>query len=175
MSVPLFRNDRLYDIDVPTPSGGGRRVPPGCYVAGAYFLAVQRQLQLFTRMDEGHVFDPKKLMCSYNDKGELLIYEIPAGNTAVLGKDGKVENTTRLADTPPPEPKRKGRPPKSDADKLEASLNEAMGEMGNFSPGPEDLKTMPADVLRRQAAKLGLSTIGTRDEILERITRRISG
>jgi hypothetical protein len=157
MSV-IFKNEKPFNVQVATPSGAGRIVPPGYYVEGDYFLSSWRSGLPLTRIKDADVdkVDRNLILATINTTGENLHAEAREVNfNANRPVAPKIEYIVEE---------------KKD---LEASLIEAMQGIGNVLPTPKDVDKMAPEQLVELAKKLGVSGSGTRKDLIKLIKEKL--
>lgn len=157
MSV-IFKNEKPFNVQVATPSGAGRIVPPGYYVEGDYFLSSWRSGLPLTRIKDADVdkVDRNLILATINTTGENLhaeAREVNFNNNRPVAP--KIEYIVEE---------------KKD---LEASLIEAMQGIGNVLPTPKDVDKMAPEQLVELAKKLGVSGSGTRKDLIKLIKEKL--
>jgi len=155
----LFKNEKPFSIQVATPSGAGRMIPPGYYVEGDYFLSSWRNGLPLTKVKEQDIAKVDR---------NLVLVTIYTAN----------ENLHAEAKEPSPLPTKSAVPkneyiveePKRD---MEEVLQEAMKGMGNVLPSPKEVDKMNPEQLVSLAKKLGVSGSGTRKDLIKLIKEKL--
>ena len=116
---PLFKNKKPFDIDVPTPNGGGRLIRSGQYVAGIYFYDTFKQTDLLQLMPKNHKYAARDLVCvcdSDNPEARKF-FGMETTTPEVSQKSDTLEAVVTVEPEPvtapePPKPAKRGRPAK---------------------------------------------------------------
>ena len=156
----LFKNEKPYNVQVATPSGAGRIIPPGYYVEGDYFLSSWRNGLPLTKIKEADVekVDRNLILVCINTTGENLHAESKEVNP-VATMSPAPKNVYRIEE------------PKQD---MEEVLAEAMrGTAAPSLPSAKDVDKMGTEQLIDLAKKLGVSGSGTRKDLIKLIKEKL--
>lgn len=159
MAKPLFRNDRPYRVQVPTPSGSGRIIAPGKCVEGDYFLSSWRANKQLTLLTES---EAKKI------------------NRALIEISISVkESDSVMSEVTPPqmnlnEEAEKNKQVKEKNKEARKVLNQGLADTTLVLPTVEDMKKMKLPELKELAGKLNISSVGNREDIEEQIKKKMS-
>lgn len=156
----LFRNEKPYDIQVATPSGAGRIIPPGYYIEGDYFLSSWRSGLPMTKVKNEDVdkVDRNLILISIYTQNENLHAE---------AKEPSPQATKSQA------PSKKEFVVEEEKKDMEEVMNDAMKSMGNLLPTAKDLEKMSSSELVELAKKVGVSGSGTRKDLIKLIKEKL--
>lgn len=154
---PIFINNNPYKVQVPTPSGAGKIIPPGYAVEGGYFLSSWKKGAQLTKLSKE---DAEKF-----DRGLLLIsLDSNDPSVPVESKD------------PAPELEKFSVPvfvePKEERKDLGTILQEAMGQMRTVLPSYNELRKMSFEELKEFASPYHITGYNSRQELLKMIRER---
>lgn len=163
MTKPVFFNDKPFPVQVGTPSGAGRMIQPGFAVEGDYFLSSISKGMPLRRLSENEVaaFDREKILVSIslNDRS------VQAEAITPYTTETPVKDFVK-----PPEVK------SQDAvnNTMEATVNQAMKEMGTQIPTVAELKKCSLEQLNAYAVRYNISEAGSREDIIKQLKAKLS-
>lgn len=164
MTKPVFLNDKIFPVQVGTPSGAGRIIQPGFAVEGDYFSGpVSRGMPLYRlSTKQAEAFDKQKIVMSLSSNNPAIQSEV--------AKPYPIPEPVVDLETAPPVNK-----PTPDAvnNTMEQSLNQAMKEIGTQIPTLAELKNMNMQELNAVALKHGISKVSGRTDIIKQLSARL--
>ena len=172
MSKPLFKNEKPYNVAVPTPYGSSINVPPGKYIAGNYFNAFYARNRELRLMPPTLTVSPELIICSYEIKAPDeaktgLVNTTPiADPVAVPVLDEEVKVPDIIAE---PKKNKGGRPRKNLAD----SAKDMWKDVTFILPAASEVDKMSTEQLERVATKLNVSKALPRTELIETIKLKL--
>lgn len=158
----LFVNNNSYNIQVSTPSGAGRMIPPGYAAEGDYYVSSWRIGVPLTRLTEeqAETFDRSKILISIFSSSKEVIQEAKAIEETSVRKP-------QTAFQEEDKPKRTGQ------DGLSDTLSEALKELGGKIPTTMELEKMSSDQLLQLATKYNISGSGSRKDLISLLKKRL--
>jgi len=159
----LFVNEKTYTVQVSTPSGAGRLIPPGFAAEGDYFVSSWRAGCSLTRFtdEQAATFDRSKILISVFSNSQEIIQE------------AKAVQEKPFAPKPQTAPQEEDKPKKSGQEGLENTLSEAMKELGGKIPTAGELEKMSSDQLLEYATKFNISGSGSRKDLISLLKKRL--
>lgn len=173
MSQPIFKNDKPYNVAVPTPYGSSINVPPGKYVAGNYFNAFYATNRGLKLVPPGEVVPAQHIVCSYELNPHAQQKTSSVINTTPIPKVQEMPVNVEEEKVPDiiAEPKKNkgGRPRKNLAD----VANEMWKDVTYILPSASEVDKMSTDQLNKLANKLNVSKSLPRTELVESIKLKL--
>jgi hypothetical protein len=179
MTSPILKNERTYNVFVPSPSGTSVKVPPGHYIAGTYFNTYYKASRELTLLPPDTVIPEKLLVCSY-DRVTVVKQESTVTETVV---DTRKE--VALADLPvtvpdrvaniiaePPVKNKGGRPKKTIAESTQ-EMADMWNGVTTVLPAANEVDKLSTSALEKLAKKLSVSPALPRKELVESIKSKL--